>query len=105
MNSSILKTRDVTMINISVIHTFSKEIFISNLPTRIKGKTVLHAANKLCFTTILLFKMWPEVSNFLVGITLKYSDQPVYNIFIEVFLKDGTAWDITNWRGFYHFYF
>lgn len=51
MNSSILKTREPIMKNVCVIDIFSKEIFIGNLPTQIKGKTVLHA-NKLCFTLI-----------------------------------------------------
>lgn len=66
MNSSIVKTRDATMTNIHVLDIFSKEIFISYLPTRIKRKTAFHDI-KLCFKIILLFKMWPVISIFFAA--------------------------------------
>lgn len=81
------------MKNACVIHVFSKEIFISHVPTQIKGKTVLHA-HKLCFIPILLCPLQNVTCGLrlcLCGITVKYSDQSVYNISIEIFLRDRTA--------------
>lgn len=69
------------MKNVSVIAMSSKVLFISYLPTQIKGKTVLHAI-KFCFTPILLYPL----QNVDCDPRLKHSNQPIY-ISNEILLK------------------